>query len=108
MLQLKQGRYPVIFLTQGATSKYPPYLDVRTQSVDLAVRFALSESLLGVNIHTEDLLKDFTIIKRAKDVGLRVFCWGEDNNSSRNVELLKEHNVDAIILDRIDLYATNS
>ena len=54
----------------------------------------------GVNPHTEDLLKDASLISQAKAMGLVVFCWGDDNNHRGNIELLKQQGVDGVIYDR--------
>jgi glycerophosphocholine phosphodiesterase GPCPD1 len=43
---LKQTAFPVLFLTQGVTKKWPPYLDPRTQSTDYAIRFAKATELM--------------------------------------------------------------
>jgi hypothetical protein len=45
-LRLKQNKYPVVFLTQGVTKKYPPYRDPRTQNIPMAVRYANSAGIL--------------------------------------------------------------
>lgn len=45
-LRLKQNKYPVFFLTQGVTKKYPPYRDPRTQSIPMAVNYANTAGIL--------------------------------------------------------------
>jgi len=101
MLKKKQNRFPVLFLTQGQSQKYPPYKDFRTLSIPAAIKFALAEHLVGINVHTEDLLRDSSWIAETKRAGLVLFCWGEDNNDRRNIQFLKSHRVDGIICDRI-------
>ena len=54
----------------------------------------------GVNYHSEDLLKIPELIKIAKDLELVVFCWGEDNNDKKNIELFKKSGVHGVIYDR--------
>lgn len=45
-IRLKQNRYPVMFLTQGITDKYPAYHDPRCQNVPVAVNFAVNMDIL--------------------------------------------------------------
>lgn len=49
-----------MFLTQGVTNKWPQYKDPRCHNVTMGVHHALSSSLLGLSVHTEDLLRDET------------------------------------------------
>jgi len=102
MLRAKQTRYPVAFLSQGQTGKYETFQDSRAASLQLAVNFANVESLTGVVLHTEGLLKDFQLIDLAHSHGLSVFCWGEENNDVNTIKLLRQHMVDGIVYDRLD------
>jgi len=101
MLKKKQNRFPVLFLTQGQSLKYPPYKDFRTLSIPAAIKFACAEHLVGINVHTEDLLREAALVSETKRAGLLIFCWGEDNNNHDNIRYLKSHGVDGIICDRI-------
>ncbi|XP_046404037.1 glycerophosphocholine phosphodiesterase GPCPD1-like isoform X1 [Ischnura elegans] len=105
MIRLKQNKYPVLFLTQGITSKYPEYHDPRTQSIPKAVRYAVSAGILGINVHTEDILRDSSQVSLARDAGLVIFCWGDDNNDAATIRHLKELGLDGIIYDKIDYLA---
>ena len=58
MLRSKQNLYPVMFLTLGVTSKYPSYFDPRCNQIEMAVKNACANELLGIVAHTEDLLRD--------------------------------------------------
>nr|XP_037877395.1 glycerophosphocholine phosphodiesterase GPCPD1-like isoform X4 [Bombyx mori] len=60
MVRNKQNKYPVMFLTVGITNKYQPYRDPRCLSIPAAVQSAVSSDLLGIVVHTEDLLRDPT------------------------------------------------
>ncbi|KAG8256685.1 Glycerophosphocholine phosphodiesterase gpcpd1 [Homalodisca vitripennis] len=102
MIRLKQNKYPVMFLTQGVTSKYPPYHDQRCQSIPMAVHFAVSLGILGINVHTEDLLRDSSQVALVKEAGLVLFCWGDDNNDLVTIKHLKQLGLHAIIYDKID------
>ncbi|KAK9303733.1 hypothetical protein QLX08_004618 [Tetragonisca angustula] len=104
MIRLKQNKYPVVFLTQGITSKYPTYHDPRCQTVPMAVRHALAADILGINVHTEDILRDPSQVKFVKDAGLIIFCWGDDNNDKDTIQHLKKLGLHAVIYDKIDEY----
>ncbi|KAK6195505.1 hypothetical protein SNE40_000920 [Patella caerulea] len=107
LLQRKQNKYPVLFLSNGPTKRYTPYLDARTRGYDVAMYFALCEGLLGVDLQSECLLSDLEVIKRVRDKGLVLFVWGEDNNDRETISTLRKHGVHGIIYDRIDFYKTD-
>jgi glycerophosphocholine phosphodiesterase GPCPD1 len=102
MIRLKQNKYPVLFLTQGATQKYPAYNDPRTQSTPAAINFALFSGILGLNMHTEDILRDPSLVEKARSHGLITFCWGDDNNSKATIKYLKELGLNGVIYDCIE------
>jgi len=77
-------------------------MDPRTLSVAAAIEFAMSESLAGIDVFSRVLLDNLGLVKKARDAGLLVFCWGEDNNNKGNIGKLKDALVDGIILDRCD------
>ncbi|RLU18153.1 hypothetical protein DMN91_010396 [Ooceraea biroi] len=104
MIRLKQNKYPVVFLTQGITSKYPTYHDPRCQTIPMAMRHALAADILGINVHTEDILRDPSQVKLVKDAGLIIFCWGDDNNDKDTIQHLKKLGLHAVIYDKIDEY----
>ncbi|XP_012262192.2 glycerophosphocholine phosphodiesterase GPCPD1-like isoform X2 [Athalia rosae] len=104
MIRLKQNKYPVVFLTQGVTVKYPTYHDPRCQTITMAMRHALSADILGINVHTEDILRDPSQVKLVRDAGLIIFCWGDDNNDKETIAHLKKLGLHAVIYDKIDEY----
>ncbi|XP_014608826.1 PREDICTED: glycerophosphocholine phosphodiesterase GPCPD1-like isoform X2 [Polistes canadensis] len=104
MIRLKQNKYPVVFLTQGVTTKYPTYHDPRCQTIPMAIRHALSSDILGINVHTEDILRDPSQVKLVKDAGLIIFCWGDDNNDTDTIRHLKKLGLHAVIYDKMDVY----
>ncbi|XP_034101324.1 glycerophosphocholine phosphodiesterase GPCPD1 [Drosophila albomicans] len=103
MLRYKQNRYPVMFLTLGHTTKYEKYMDPRGNSMETAVWHAVAMQLLGIVAHTEDLLRDPSQVNLAKERGLVLFCWGDDNNSKDTIKLLKDLGLHAIIYDKMDV-----
>ncbi|XP_015189141.1 PREDICTED: glycerophosphocholine phosphodiesterase GPCPD1-like isoform X2 [Polistes dominula] len=104
MIRLKQNKYPVVFLTQGVTTKYPTYHDPRCQTIPMAIRHALASDILGINVHTEDILRDPSQVKLVKDAGLIIFCWGDDNNDIDTIRHLKKLGLHAVIYDKMDVY----
>ncbi|XP_032882108.1 glycerophosphocholine phosphodiesterase GPCPD1 isoform X1 [Amblyraja radiata] len=101
MIRQKQNKYPVLFLTQGCTNSYPEFMDLRCRTTPIAMSFAQSENLLGVNVHTEDLLRNPDYVQQAKSKDLVIFCWGNDTNESENRRILKQKGIDGLIYDRI-------
>ncbi|XP_055916525.1 glycerophosphocholine phosphodiesterase GPCPD1 [Eupeodes corollae] len=106
MIRFKQNLYPVMFLTIGVTTKYRKFLDPRGNTIESAVCNSLAMEFLGIVANTEDLLRDPSQINLAKDRGLVVFCWGEDNNSKETIQLLKNMGLHAIIYDKMDILST--
>lgn len=62
MIRLKQNKYPVMFLTVGESTVYDKYKDPRCWSIPAAVQFATMLELLGLSVHTEDLLRDPSLV----------------------------------------------
>ncbi|XP_071519746.1 glycerophosphocholine phosphodiesterase GPCPD1-like isoform X1 [Panulirus ornatus] len=106
MLRLKQNRYPVMFLTQGVSEVWPPYEDQRTSTIHQAVLYAINADILGINVHTEDLMRDSSQMQKALEHSLIVFCWGDHNNDQENIKFLKKVGLHGIIYDKIDVYNT--
>lgn len=101
-LTLKQNKYPVLFLNQGRTDKHMDYVDPRTQTSEMAVRFAAGTGLAGVNLHSEDLIKNHDSISLAKHYGLITFVWGDElTDKSVATRFKNEFGVDGLIFDRI-------
>lgn len=100
LLQLKQNRYPVLFLTNGGAKCYLDYSDVRTRTMPIAINFALFADILGIDVCTEVLCSRPENISDTRAAGLVLFCWGDDNNNSTTIRSLREQRVDGIIYDR--------
>uniref|UniRef100_A0A914Z835 GP-PDE domain-containing protein n=1 Tax=Panagrolaimus superbus TaxID=310955 RepID=A0A914Z835_9BILA len=101
LISLKQNKYPILFLCVGITTRYVPFLDQRSATSEMAINFAASQSILGVNFHSEDLLREASPVKKAHEFGLVSFVWGDDLDDRKNVEYMKQIGVDGIIYDRI-------
>ncbi|XP_023574320.1 glycerophosphocholine phosphodiesterase GPCPD1 isoform X5 [Octodon degus] len=101
MVRQKQNKYPILFLTQGKSDIYPELMDLRCRTTPIAMSFAQFENLLGINAHTEDLLRNLSYVQEAKAKGLVIFCWGDDTNDPENRRKLREFGVHGLIYDRI-------
>ncbi|XP_022050368.2 glycerophosphocholine phosphodiesterase GPCPD1 isoform X1 [Acanthochromis polyacanthus] len=101
MVRRKQNKYPILFLTQGVTDRYPELMDIRCQTTQIAISFAQSENILGISAHTEELLKNLNYIGDAQAKGLVVFCWGDDNNDHETRRKLRQQGIDGLIYDSI-------
>uniref|UniRef100_A0A183BM61 RNA helicase n=1 Tax=Globodera pallida TaxID=36090 RepID=A0A183BM61_GLOPA len=101
LLSVKQNRYPVLFLCVGQTDRYVPFLDERSKVTRVGTNFSACSNLLGINLHSEELLSDPTPLGRAVALKLIVFVWGEDLDNPVHVAYFRRQNVDAIIYDRI-------
>nr|XP_020459387.1 glycerophosphocholine phosphodiesterase GPCPD1 isoform X2 [Monopterus albus] len=101
MVRRKQNKYPVLFLTQGISVKYPELMDIRCQTTQIAISYAQSENILGISAHTEELLENLAYIRDAQSKGLVVFSWGEDNNDHETRQKLREESIDGLIYDSI-------
>ncbi|CCD64603.1 Putative glycerophosphocholine phosphodiesterase GPCPD1 homolog 1 [Caenorhabditis elegans] len=102
MITKKQHKYPVSFLVVGATNRYMPFQDIRSDCSKIAANFAAGCELLGVNFHSEELLIDQKPIEIAEKYGLIKFVWGDDLNSKEVQKHFRdEMNVDGLIFDRI-------
>lgn len=44
----------------------------------------------------------------AANLGLIVFCWGDENNSKETIKFLKELNIHGIIYDKMDKLSEKS
>uniref|UniRef100_A0A3P8URV4 Glycerophosphocholine phosphodiesterase 1 n=1 Tax=Cynoglossus semilaevis TaxID=244447 RepID=A0A3P8URV4_CYNSE len=101
MVRQKQNKYPILFLTQGISERYPEMMDIRCQNTPIAISFAQSENILGISAHSEDLLRTLSHIADAQSKGLVVFSWGDDNNEHENRRMLRERGIDGLIYDSI-------
>lgn len=63
VIRLKQNKYPVMFLTIGESKIFPRYYDPRCWSIKSAAQYAKMIEMLGINVHTEDLLRDPSLVR---------------------------------------------
>lgn len=62
LIRFKQNKYPVMFLTQGETTKYQHYDDPRCWNIKSGVQFVNMSEMLGLCAHTEDILRDSSLV----------------------------------------------
>jgi hypothetical protein len=48
ILSLKQNKFPVLFLTNGITKEWTPYLDLRSKGTQISTTFAKAEKLMVI------------------------------------------------------------
>lgn len=99
-VKLKQDRYPVLFLTQGLTTKWLKYENPLNHSIEMATYLAASMELYGIAVHAEDIIKNRSLIQFVKSKSMILFCWGEDLNDKQLIKTLKKEGVDGAIYDK--------
>ncbi|XP_004530586.1 glycerophosphocholine phosphodiesterase GPCPD1 isoform X2 [Ceratitis capitata] len=106
MLRFKQNLFPVMFLTQGQTKKWSPFMDLRTRTVEQAINNAQAFELAGTAPHAEDLLSEegAQLLQKARNLGQISLVWGDDCNSKERVKYFVEIGATATCYDRTDLY----
>ncbi|XP_067648601.1 glycerophosphocholine phosphodiesterase GPCPD1 isoform X2 [Eurosta solidaginis] len=106
MLRFKQNLFPVMFLTQGQTKKWSPFMDLRTRTVEQAINNAQAFELAGTAPHAEDLLSEegAVLLQKARILGQISLVWGDDCNSKERVKYFVEIGATATCYDRTDLY----
>ncbi|CAH1991907.1 unnamed protein product [Acanthoscelides obtectus] len=106
VIRVKQNKYPVMFLTVGESETYPRYRDPRCWSIWSAAQYAKMIEILGINVHTEDLLRDPSLVKLGLNAGLIVFCWGDENADPATIRFLKQLGLHGVIYDKIHEYSS--
>jgi len=108
-IQLKQTRYPVLFLTCSGDPAH--YSDHRANSLEAALSFARCELLEGLVANSTPLFRPdpqvpdqmfgARMTKLMRDMGLVLFTWGDLNSQPTYYKLQRDWGVDAIIADNI-------
>ncbi|XP_066260644.1 glycerophosphocholine phosphodiesterase GPCPD1 isoform X2 [Euwallacea similis] len=106
VIRFKQNKYPVIFLTIGESEIYPRYADPRCWSIKSATQYAIMTEILGINVHTEDVLRHPPLIQIAKNANLIIFCWGDQNADPTTIKFLKQLGLHGVIYDKIHEYSS--
>ncbi|XP_037930882.1 glycerophosphocholine phosphodiesterase GPCPD1-like [Teleopsis dalmanni] len=106
MLRFKQNLFPILFLTNGETRKWPLYMDLRTRTFEQAINHAQAFELAGTAPHAEDFLGSdgMELMSKANNLGQTTLVWGDDINSKERVKYFYHIGANAICYDRTDLY----
>ncbi|OWA52400.1 Glycerophosphocholine phosphodiesterase GPCPD1 [Hypsibius exemplaris] len=80
MVRVKQNKYPVSYLSHGEVTLWPAYADSRTHTTRTVLYTAIAYDLLGINVHTQNVLTNEWLIQEAKDAGMVLIVWGDENN----------------------------
>ena len=98
MVQLKQNRFRVAFLTSGGTTPY--YFDPRATTVELGTAFVQSFHMKGLSLETRDVLTTPAHISYVRSRQLALYLWGGELNNYRRLVELKKAGVTALIFDK--------
>ena len=99
LLQAKQARYPVLFLTcSGICADFE---DATCLSLRAAWMFAKTQRLQGIVAESTPILAQPSVVREIKQQDLLLFTWGSKNTELTNVIVQKKLGVDGIISDNI-------
>lgn len=108
MVQLKQNRFRVAFLTSGGTASTAAYyFDPRATTVELGTAFVQAFHMKGLSLETKDVLTTPAHINYVRSRQLALYLWGGELNSYRRLVELKKAGVTALIFDKLDLLLAN-
>ncbi|CAD6245851.1 unnamed protein product [Miscanthus lutarioriparius] len=99
MMRELQSSYPVLFLTEGGTSKHH---DSRRNSLDDAIRVCLEYDLHGIVSEVRGVLKNPSAVVRAQESNLTLLTYGQLNNVSEAVYIQYLMGVHGVIVDRVE------
>nr|ACG41091.1 glycerophosphodiester phosphodiesterase [Zea mays] len=99
MMRELQSLYPVLFLTEGGTSKHH---DPRRNSFDDAVRVCLEYDLHGIVSEARGVLKNPSAVARAQESNLALLTYGQLNNVWEAVYIQYLMGVHGVIVDRVE------
>lgn len=99
MMRELQSSYPVLFLTEGGTSKHH---DSRRNSLDDAFRVCLEHDLHGIVSEVRGVLKNPSAVVRAQESNLALLTYGQLNNVSEAVYIQYLMGVHGVIVDRVE------
>ncbi|KAH8705135.1 putative glycerophosphocholine phosphodiesterase Gde1 [Talaromyces proteolyticus] len=98
LLSFKQPSIPVLFLTDAGSS---PVGDIRSTSLQEAIRFASRWNLLGVVSTAEPFVLCPRLVRVVKESGLVCVSYGTLNNDPENAKLQVAKGIDAVIVDSV-------
>ncbi|KAG4305075.1 hypothetical protein PORY_001245 [Pneumocystis oryctolagi] len=98
LLSLKQSSIPIMFLTDADATKKS---DIRSSSLQEAIRFATRWNLLGIVSECFPLVLCPRLIRVIKDSGLVCVTYGSENNVPEKVNIQMKAGLDAVIVDSV-------
>ncbi|KAG5519428.1 hypothetical protein PMAC_002055 [Pneumocystis sp. 'macacae'] len=98
LLSLKQSSIPIMFLTDAGVTKMT---DIRSSSLQEAIRFATRWNLLGIVSECSPLVLCPRLISVIKNSGLVCVTYGSENNVPEKVNLQMKAGLDAVIVDSV-------
>ncbi|KAJ1269353.1 hypothetical protein BS78_07G205500 [Paspalum vaginatum] len=99
MMRELQSLYPVLFLTEGGTSKHH---DSRRNSPDDAIRVCLEYDLHGIVSEVRGVLKNPAAVIRAQESNLVLLTYGQLNNVWEAVYIQYLMGINGVIVDRVE------
>ena len=82
-LAIKQQTYPILFLNESCTAKWPTH-DIRATSVQTAIHFARGLGIDGIVMASDPFVVSPRLIKKVKDRGLVCWSFGNMNDEPDN------------------------
>ncbi|XP_016977424.2 glycerophosphocholine phosphodiesterase GPCPD1 [Drosophila rhopaloa] len=102
MIRLKQHVFPVILMSIGRSHIWDPYMDLRAQSFQQAIKFAQSAEILGTALHVENFQNNHQLVNLALDLQQVLFLWGNDLQDVHLLEQFRALDVTGLIYDQMD------
>ncbi|CAL4999961.1 unnamed protein product [Urochloa decumbens] len=99
MMRELQSLYPVLFLTEGGTSKHH---DSRRNSLGSAIQVCLEYDLHGIVSEVRGVLKNPAAIVSAQDSNLALLTYGQLNNVWEAVYVQYLMGINGVIVDRVE------
>jgi len=112
LLQYKQHRFPVVFITCGENSTWEAYMDIRNRTRKFALNFVLMNDLLGMSFYGDPVLQDTDefslIVSTLKRNQKHAFTFGPCNDQRRNVEYQKSLHLTGISSNHLENLSSNN
>ncbi|KAF8739211.1 hypothetical protein HU200_013935 [Digitaria exilis] len=99
MMRELQSLYPVLFLTEGGTSKHH---DSRRNSLNDAIRVCLEYDLHGIVSEVRGVLKSPITVVRAQESNLALLTYGHLNNVWEAVYVQYLMGISGVIVDQVE------
>ncbi|GJQ15444.1 hypothetical protein GpartN1_g7235.t1 [Galdieria partita] len=105
LLKCKQKYFEVLLLCSETRFSSDDHFDVRTTTIENAVKWSIYHKLDGMAILSDILFEKSDIVSELKCNGLKVFCFGAINSQEDKAKKLIELGVDGLIADNVTCLA---